>query len=54
MQRIRAADAQGGDAVVEEGIAIAREVQTHIREFVQGVQISAPLDRIESAIGVLL
>ena len=54
MQRMRAADAQGGDAAAEEGIAIAREVQTRIRDVVQGVQISAPMDRIESAIGVLL
>lgn len=54
MQRIRTAEAQGGDAAAEEGITIAREIQTHIRGFVQGVQISAPLDRIESAIGVLL
>jgi homocysteine S-methyltransferase len=54
MQRIAAADAQGGDAAAKEGITIAREIQTQIRGFVQGVQISAPLDRIESAIGVLL
>ncbi len=54
MQRIRTAEAQGGDAAAEEGITIAREIQTHIRGFVQGVQISAPLDLIESAIGVLL
>jgi len=54
MQRIRTAEAQGGDAAAEEGITIAREIQTHIRGFVQGVQINAPLDRIESAIGVLL
>jgi hypothetical protein len=54
MDRMRTADAQGDDAAVDEGIAIAREVQARIRNLVQGVQITAPLDRIESAIGVLL
>ncbi len=53
MERMRKADASGDDAAAEEGIAIAREVQDAIRDLVQGVQISAPVGRIASAVAVI-
>jgi len=37
----------------EEGIAIAREMLTAVRQLVQGAQISAPLGRYASAVDVL-
>jgi homocysteine S-methyltransferase len=54
MERMREADRNGEDAAAAEGVAIAREIQERIRDVVQGVQISAPVGRIESAIAVIL
>ena len=54
MERMREADRNGEDAAAAEGVAIAREIQEKIRGVVQGVQISAPVGRIESAIAVIL
>ena len=54
MERMREADRNGEDAAAAEGVAIAREIQDRIRDVVQGVQISAPVGRIESAIAVIL
>jgi homocysteine S-methyltransferase len=53
LERMRAANEKGDDAASEEGITIAREIQERIRPLVQGVQISAPLGRIESAVAVI-
>jgi homocysteine S-methyltransferase len=41
------------DAAREEGVAIAREMLSAVRDQVQGAQISAPLSRYASAIDVL-
>jgi homocysteine S-methyltransferase len=41
------------DAAREEGVAIAREMLTAVRERVQGAQISAPQGRYTSAVDVL-
>ena len=41
------------EAAREEGVAIAREMLSAVRDRVQGAQISAPLGRYTSAIDVL-
>ena len=51
MERMRKAD-QAGKAR-EEGIAIARETVEEIRGLVQGIQVSAPFGRYQSALEVL-
>ena len=43
---------QGKEAAVQEGIAIAREMLAHVREHVQGVQVSAPFGRVPLALQV--
>jgi homocysteine S-methyltransferase len=40
------------DAAREEGLAIARETLVEVREFVQGVQVSAPFGRVQYALDV--
>ncbi len=52
LDRMRRAEAQGPDAALAEGIAIAREVKDALQGLVQGVQISAPLGRVEVALAV--
>jgi len=49
----RMARAQTPEAAREEGVAIAREMLTAVRDMVQGAQISAPLGRYASAVDVL-
>src|SRR5436305_2040040 len=49
----RMAKAKDPEAAREEGIAIAREMLTAVRDLVQGAQISAPLGRYASAVDVL-
>lgn len=49
----RMARAQTPEAAREEGVAIAREMVSAVRNVVQGVQISAPLGRYASAVDVL-
>ncbi len=51
--RMRAAQARGDDAAAAEGVHIAREVLAEVRGLVQGVQLAAPLGRIERALEVL-
>jgi methionine synthase / methylenetetrahydrofolate reductase (NADH) len=51
MERMRKADAAG--RAREEGIAIARETVRQVRELVQGIQVSAPFGRYQSALEVL-
>jgi homocysteine S-methyltransferase len=41
------------DAAREEGIAIAREMLTAVKDMVQGAQISAPMSRYSTAVDVL-
>jgi hypothetical protein len=41
------------EAAREEGVAIAREMLSAVRDRMQGAQISAPLGRYTSAIDVL-
>src|SRR5205823_10684662 len=49
----RMAKAKNPEAARDEGIAIAREMLTAVRDLVQGAQISAPLGRYASAVDVL-
>ena len=51
LDRMRAAS--GPEAARAEGIAIAREIASHLRGFVQGVQISTMTGDIEGAIAVV-
>ncbi|MEQ1727005.1 MAG: bifunctional homocysteine S-methyltransferase/methylenetetrahydrofolate reductase [Vicinamibacterales bacterium] len=51
MERMRKADGQ--DAAVAEGIAIAREIALGLRHAVQGIQVSTQTGNIDVALGVL-
>ena len=51
VERMRRAEANGRAAA--EGLAIAREIAAEIRPLVQGIQIGAAGDSIESALGVM-
>ncbi len=51
MERMRKADGQ--DAAVAEGIAIAREIAAGLRQAVQGIQVSTQTGNIDAALGVL-
>ena len=44
---------EGTEAAVAEGVAIAREVASALRDIVQGVHVAAPSGHIESAVAVL-
>ena len=50
---MRRAQEKGSDAALNEGIAIAREMLEAITGTARGVQISAPLGRVEVALKVL-
>ncbi len=51
MERMRRADGQ--DAALAEGIAIAREIAAGLRHLVQGIQVSTQTGNIDAALGVL-
>jgi homocysteine S-methyltransferase len=53
VERMRRAQARGGDHARAEGIALAREVLFAVRARVQGVQVSAPGGDVEAALAVL-
>jgi methionine synthase / methylenetetrahydrofolate reductase(NADPH) len=53
IERMRIAQARGDAAAAEEGVRIAQEVVAEVRDLVQGVQLAAPLGRIERALEVL-
>jgi len=50
MERMRRVD--NADKAREEGVAIAREMVTRVRQMVQGVQLSAPFGRYQMALDV--
>jgi homocysteine S-methyltransferase len=52
IQRMRRANERSKEHAVAEGIAIAREMLTHVRDSVQGVQVSAPFGKVELALNV--
>ncbi|HET7790554.1 MAG TPA: bifunctional homocysteine S-methyltransferase/methylenetetrahydrofolate reductase [Gemmatimonadales bacterium] len=53
LDRMRRAQEKGKEAALAEGVAIAREVFARVKGVVQGVQVSAPLGRVEVAIEVV-
>jgi methionine synthase / methylenetetrahydrofolate reductase(NADPH) len=53
MERMRVASEKGKEAAIHEGIAIARETLARIRPRLAGVQVSAPLGRVDLALEVL-
>lgn len=53
LERMRAASAKGKEAGLAEGILIAREMLAAIRGRVRGVQVAAPLGRVEVAVEVI-
>src|SRR6266851_5363330 len=52
LQRMRKAQEQGKEAALAEGVTIAREMFTRVKQMVQGVQVSAPFGRVEVALQV--
>ena len=52
LQRMRKAQEKGKEAALAEGVAIARDMFTRVKEMVQGVQVSAPFGRVEVALQV--
>jgi methionine synthase / methylenetetrahydrofolate reductase (NADH) len=52
LDRMRHASAEGREAAVAEGVAIAREMLRDVRDIVQGVQVSAPFGRVPVALQV--
>ncbi|MDX2262474.1 MAG: bifunctional homocysteine S-methyltransferase/methylenetetrahydrofolate reductase [Gemmatimonadales bacterium] len=53
LDRMRRASAAGKDAALAEGVAIAREMLAAVRPQVAGVQVAAPMGRVEVALEVL-
>jgi homocysteine S-methyltransferase len=52
IQRMQKASAEGKEAGLAEGIAIAREMLDRIRPHVQGIQVSAPFGKVPFALQV--
>jgi homocysteine S-methyltransferase len=52
LQRMRTASGLGREAALAEGVAIARETVAAIRGRVAGVQVAAPLGRVDVAVAV--
>jgi homocysteine S-methyltransferase len=52
MDRMRAASAISKEAARDEGLKIARESLLEVREFIQGVQVSAPFGNVKYALEV--
>ncbi len=53
MRRMHTASLHGRDAALAEGVAIAQELIAAIRPSVAGVQVAAPMGRVEVALEVL-
>ena len=53
LARMRRAEEHGADAALAEGVALARETKEAMKGLVQGVQISAPLGRVDVALQVV-
>jgi homocysteine S-methyltransferase len=51
--RMRTAQERGPEAAEAEGVAIAREMVAAVRNLVQGIQVSAPLGRVDLALRVV-
>jgi homocysteine S-methyltransferase len=53
LERMRIASDKGKEHAREEGLTIARESLEHIRDSIQGVQVSAPFGKVKLALKVL-
>lgn len=53
MARMKKAQEKGSEFSREEGICIARESLSHIRDMVEGIQISPPFGKIDLALQIL-
>ena len=53
LDRMRRASVVGKEAALAEGVAIAREMLAALRGSVAGVQVAAPMGRVEVAVDVL-
>ncbi len=53
LARMRRAQDKGPEAALAEGIAIAREVKEAVKGLVQGIQLSAPLGRVDVALQIV-
>ena len=53
LARMRRASEEGKDAALAEGVAIAREMLAAVRGEVRGVQVAAPMGRVDVALEVL-
>jgi homocysteine S-methyltransferase len=49
---MKKAQERGKDAALAEGVAIARDMFTRVKQMVQGVQVSAPFGKVEVALQV--
>jgi len=52
LERMRIASEKGKEEARDEGIAIARESLTEVRDIIQGVQVSAPFGNVKYALQV--
>ncbi|HEX3100622.1 MAG TPA: bifunctional homocysteine S-methyltransferase/methylenetetrahydrofolate reductase [Pyrinomonadaceae bacterium] len=52
LERMRLASEQSKEAARDEGIAIAREALTEVKDVIQGVQVSAPFGNVKYALQV--
>jgi homocysteine S-methyltransferase len=52
LKRMKKAQEQGKEAALAEGVAIARDMFTRVKQMVQGVQVSAPFGKVEVALQV--
>jgi homocysteine S-methyltransferase len=52
LQRMRTANDKSRDHAVAEGIAIAREMLSHVRDTVDGAQVAAPFGKVDLALQV--
>jgi methionine synthase / methylenetetrahydrofolate reductase(NADPH) len=52
LARMRSASERSREHALAEGVAIAREMLERVRGFVQGVQVSAPFGKVETALEV--
>ncbi len=52
IERMRVANEKSKEHALHEGVAIGREVLTRVRDRVAGVQVSAPLGRVDLALDV--
>jgi methionine synthase / methylenetetrahydrofolate reductase(NADPH) len=52
VERMRRASEAGKEAALAEGIAIAREMLSRCRPYIQGVQVSAPFGKVDFALRV--